>query len=64
MSELATLMDKTNDNNPQPLKYPVYKPTLSGNEKKYVNECIDSTWISSKGKFLGEFEEKFATATG
>lgn len=41
-------------------KYPVYQPSLTGNEKKYVNECLDSTWISSKGKFINEFEEKFA----
>jgi perosamine synthetase len=42
-------------------KYPVYQPTLSGNEKIYVNECLDSTWISSKGKFVNEFEKAFAS---
>lgn len=41
-------------------KYPVYQPSLSGNEKKYVMDCLDSTWISSKGKYLAEFETKFA----
>lgn len=41
-------------------KYPVYQPSLTGNEKKYVLECLDSTWISSKGKFLAEFETSFA----
>lgn len=41
-------------------KYQVYEPSLSGNEKKYVNECIDSTWISSKGRFVNEFEKSFA----
>jgi perosamine synthetase len=40
---------------------PVYKPALHGNEKKYVNECLDSTWISSKGKFVTQFEESFAS---
>ena len=44
-------------------KYPVYQPALQGNEKKYVNECLDSTWISSKGKFIGEFEKKFSDYT-
>ncbi len=39
---------------------PVYKPYLSGNEKKYVNECLDSTWISSKGEFIPRFETAFA----
>jgi perosamine synthetase len=46
------------------IKYPVYQPVLSGNEKKYVNECLDSTWISSKGKFVNAFEEKFADYLG
>lgn len=39
---------------------PVYQPSLTGNEKKYVNECLDSTWISSKGRFVNEFEKKFS----
>ncbi len=42
------------------LKYPVYQPSLNGNEKKYVNECLDSTWISGKGKFIDKFERDFA----
>jgi perosamine synthetase len=42
------------------IKIPVYQPSLSGNEKRYVNECLDSTWISSKGKFISEFEKGFA----
>jgi perosamine synthetase len=41
-------------------KYPVYSPILKGNEKKYVNDCLDSTWISSKGKYIGLFEQEFA----
>ena len=45
-------------------KYPVYQPTLSGNEKKYVLECLDSTWISSKGKFITEFEDNFSRFLG
>ncbi len=44
-------------------KYPVYQPSLDGNEKKYVNECLDSTWISSKGKFINKFESKFSEYT-
>lgn len=47
-----------------PLKYPVYQPLLGGNEKKYVLECMDSTWISSKGKFIAEFENSFASFIG
>src|SRR5512146_2461715 len=44
-------------------KIPVYQPSLAGNEKKYVNECMDSTWISSKGKFIKEFEKRFTEFT-
>jgi len=39
---------------------PIYAPLLSGNEKKYVNTCIDETWISSKGSFVTSFERAFA----
>lgn len=42
------------------IKYPVYQPSLNGNEKKYVIECLDSSWISGKGKFIDEFETAFA----
>jgi perosamine synthetase len=40
--------------------YPVYKPALHGNERKYVNHCIDSSWISSRGEYISRFEEGFA----
>ena len=43
---------------------PVYQPYFNGNEKRYVNECLDSTWISSKGEFLPRFEEAFAKYVG
>ena len=45
-------------------QYPVYRPRLTGRERELVLECIDSTWISSKGKFIGEFESKFADFIG
>lgn len=40
--------------------FPVYRPDLHGNEKKYVNDCLDTTWISSRGKYVSAFEEHFA----
>ncbi len=40
---------------------PVNEPLLEGNEKKYLNECIDTGWISSEGKFVKEFEAKFSS---
>lgn len=38
----------------------VNTPLLNGNEKKYLNECIDSGWISSEGPFVDKFEKLFA----
>jgi perosamine synthetase len=43
---------------------PLHEPKFVGNEKKYLNECIDSTFVSSVGKFVDEFEEKIANYTG
>lgn len=45
-------------------RIPVYQPDLSGNERAYVLECLDSTWISSKGHFIAEFESTFAKFVG
>jgi len=39
---------------------PIYQPDLSGRELKYVVDCIESTWISSLGKYIDAFEEAFA----
>jgi len=39
---------------------PVANPVLNGNEKKYVLDCLESTWISSSGKYVKRFEEGFA----
>ena len=43
---------------------PVYKPWLTGLERDYVTECLDSTWISSKGAFVERFEREFADYVG
>ncbi len=43
---------------------PLHAPVFNGNEKKYLNECIDSTFVSSVGKFVTEAEEQFAKAVG
>ncbi|MEK6943389.1 MAG: DegT/DnrJ/EryC1/StrS family aminotransferase [Nanoarchaeota archaeon] len=42
------------------MKIPVCEPTLMGNELKYVTECVKTGWVSSSGKFIQEFEEKFS----
>ncbi len=43
---------------------PLHEPRFIGNEKKYLSDCIDSTFVSSAGKFVDEFEEKIANYTG
>ena len=43
---------------------PLHEPRFIGNEKKYLNECIDSTYVSSVGKFVDEFEKKIAQYVG
>ena len=39
---------------------PLSVPSIQGNEWKYVKECIDTGWVSSAGKFVDMFAEKFA----
>lgn len=43
---------------------PVNEPLFGGNEKKYLNQCIEQGWISSEGPFVREFEEKFSAYLG
>ena len=39
------------------------EPNLSGNERKYLNECIDTTFVSSVGEFVTRFEKKVVEIT-
>jgi perosamine synthetase len=43
---------------------PLHAPYFGGNEKKYLNECIDSTFVSSVGAFVTKFEEEMCRITG
>jgi perosamine synthetase len=45
-------------------RIPVAAPALVGREREYVLDCIDSTWISSSGKYLTRFESEFAEFCG
>jgi len=45
-------------------RIPIYRPDLSGNEKRYLRQCVDTGWISSKGEFVSRFERAFATYLG
>ena len=43
---------------------PLHAPLFIGNEKKYLEECIDTTFVSSVGKFVDRFEADMAAYTG
>jgi len=43
---------------------PLHEPRFIGNEKKYLNDCIDSTFVSSSGQYIEMFEENIAKFTG
>jgi len=43
---------------------PLHEPKFIGNEKRYLSECIDSTFVSSVGRFVDRFEEEIAKYTG
>ena len=46
------------------MNVPVNIPIFNGNEKKYLNDCIDSGWISSAGAYIGKFEQGMADFIG
>lgn len=43
---------------------PLSVPSITGNEWKYVKECLDTSWVSSAGKYVDLFESKIVEATG
>jgi len=43
---------------------PLHEPLFQGNEKKYLNDVIESTFVSTVGKYVGEFESLFAKYVG
>jgi perosamine synthetase len=46
------------------IRIPVYQPALLGREREYVLDCMDTGWISSKGKYVTAFERRFADYVG
>ncbi len=46
------------------MKAPLHEPTFNGNEWLYVKECLDSTHVSSVGKFVDRFESDLSLYTG
>ena len=46
------------------INIPIYEPYLIGNERKYVLDCLDTNWISSRGKYVKLFENAFSDYVG
>ena len=45
-------------------KMPLSEPEISGNEWKYIKECLDTGWVSSVGSYVTRFEEMVANHVG
>jgi len=43
---------------------PLHAPRFLGNEKRYLSECVDSTFVSYVGKFVTDFEQHIKNLTG
>ncbi len=43
---------------------PVNEPLLGEKDIAYVNECLQTGWISSAGRFINEFEDRWAAYCG
>lgn len=64
MREFEIIVDKIRDLFNEPtVNISLHEPRFWGNEKKYLNECIDTTYVSSVGKFVDQFELEIANYT-
>ena len=59
IKKIITLIKKVLKNKPKGLHDPLFK----GNEKKYLNDCINKGFVSSVGKYVETFEKKISTFT-
>ncbi len=62
--ELIRLVNFSKDLYNNPDFIPLHEPCFIGDEKKYVNECLESTFVSSVGKFVNQFEKRLADFIG
>jgi perosamine synthetase len=46
------------------IRIPLDSPLLVGNEKNYLNECIDTNWVSWQGRFVNQLENEIANYCG
>lgn len=65
MRKFQQIVNKIREIYNEPTEFiPLHAPVFSGNEKNYLNECIDTTFVSSVGKFVDQFEIEMAKYTG
>ena len=63
-AELASLVEFIREHYQTQDFIPLHEPCFIGQEKELVLECIDSTFVSSVGKFVDQFEQRLAEYTG
>jgi len=64
LADFKTIIDKIREIYQTPKGIiPLHVPVFNGNEKKYLAECIDSTYVSSVGKYVDTFETMIANFT-
>lgn len=65
MHEIKPIIDFIRSTFHEPNDFiPLHVPRFIGNEKKHLNECIDTNFVSSAGEFVGRFEKMCAEYTG
>jgi perosamine synthetase len=64
MSSLDNIIDFIKSQFPNQNFIPLHVPVFKGNEKKYLNDTIESTYVSSVGKYVTQFEEMMCKITG
>ncbi|MEK9657136.1 MAG: LegC family aminotransferase [bacterium] len=64
LDQCQVIIDFIRDQFPNKDFIPLHEPSFNGNEKKYLADCIDSTFVSSVGKYVDQFEHMIASYTG
>ncbi|MEQ8715198.1 MAG: LegC family aminotransferase [Cyclobacteriaceae bacterium] len=64
MSDFQPIIDFIKSKFPDTPFIPLHEPRFQGNERKYVLDAIDSTYVSSVGRYVDDFEVKLAEYTG
>ena len=64
MTDFSSIVDFIKVQFPNQNFIPLHEPRFIGNEKKYLDDCIDSTFVSSVGAYVDLFEQKMGEITG